>query len=279
MNIDIKDVKEVLKKRANDCNKGDFGKTGLFGGSLNYSGAIRLAYLANIAMKSGTGLVRIITDKKTAKLIAPTILEATIWPLEDNLLESIKDLDVLVIGIGLLENTKNEEYLKVILENFKQKLVIDAGALNMLAKNTNLLINTKAKVVLTPHIKEFSRLTNVDIKSIKKEPLRYAQEFSQKYKVIVLLKGAKTIVTDASSSIIIDYPVPGLATAGSGDVLSGVLGAILAYNSYNVKTIASAAYLNATAGRIAMEKYSDISMVASDTINSITDAIKEIRNK
>lgn len=279
MNIDINDVKEILKDRTKDCNKGDFGKIGLFGGSLNYSGAIRLAYLANASMKSGAGLVRIITDKETAKIIAPNILEATLWPLNSNLIDAIKDLDVLVIGMGMLENKENQEYLKIILENYKQKLVIDAGALNILARNIELLNNTSAKIILTPHIKEFSRLIKVDITNIQKEPLKYAQDFSKNYNVIVLLKGAKTIVADGLSSIIIDFPVPGLATAGSGDVLSGILGAILAYSPYNIKTVATAAYLNATAGKIAMEKYSDIAMVASDTISCIPDAIKEIRNK
>ena len=266
MNIEINEVKRILKERKDNCNKGDFGKIGLFGGSLNYSGAIRIANLACASMRSGAGIVRIITDKDTAKIIAQKILEATLWPLEDNLIEAIKDLDVLVIGMGLLENIENQKNLKIILENYHKKLVIDAGALNILANNMNLLRETDAQIVLTPHIKEFSRLTKIEISELLRSP-------------IILLKGSKTIVTNGNETILIDFPVPGLATAGSGDVLSGILGAILGYNDYNVKTIATAAYLNALSGKIAMGKYCDIAMIASDTISCIPRAIKEIRSK
>ena len=148
MNIEINEVKRILKERKDNCNKGDFGKIGLFGGSLNYSGAIRIANLACASMRSGAGIVRIITDKDTAKIIAQNILEATLWPLEDNLIEAIKDLDVLVIGMGLLENIENQKNLKIILENYHKKLVIDAGALNILANNMNLLRETDAQIVL-----------------------------------------------------------------------------------------------------------------------------------
>lgn len=279
MNIEINEVKRILKERKDNCNKGDFGKIGLFGGSLNYSGAIRIANLACASMRSGAGIVRIITDKDTAKIIAQKILEATLWPLEDNLIEAIKDLDVLVIGMGLLENIENQKNLKIILENYHKKLVIDAGALNILANNMNLLRETDAQIVLTPHIKEFSRLTKIEISELLRSPINYVKEFAKKYNIIILLKGSKTIVTNGNETILIDFPVPGLATAGSGDVLSGILGAILGYNDYNVKTIATAAYINALSGKIAMGKYSDIAMIASDTISCIPRAIKEIRSK
>ena len=143
--------------------------------------------------------------------------------------------------------------------------------------NLDILNRTKCKVILTPHLKEFERLSKIKIDKIKENPRQIAEEFAKKYNIILLLKGSTTIVTNGAETYLVDRGCPGMATAGSGDVLSGILVGLLGYNEANVKTIASGSYLAGVAGELAQEKYTDIGMKASDTIEMIPEAIKIIR--
>ena len=278
MNIEINDIKDLFKERKDNANKGNFGTCGILGGSINYTGSVKLSTLACSAMRSGAGICRIIIDEYLTNAIIPYILEETLWPLDNDLDKAIRNLDSLAIGMGWGISDKNTEMLKYILKNYKGILIIDADGLNILAKNLDLLSVTKAQVILTPHPKEFSRIINKDIKEILDDPIKYTMDFAKKYHVIVLLKGARTIVADGDNYYEVNMAVPGLATAGAGDVLSGILAGFMAYNKYNIKSVAAAALLNALAGKIAEDKYTDIAMVAHDTIECIPDAIKKIRS-
>lgn len=277
MNLEIKDIKDLFKERKDNANKGNFGTCGILGGSINYTGSVKLSTLACSAMRSGAGICRIIIDEYLTNAITPYILEETLWPLDNDLDKAIRNLDSLAIGMGWGISDKNTEMLEYILKNYKGILIIDADGLNILAKNLDLLSVTKAQVILTPHPKEFSRIINKDIKEILDDPIKYTMDFAKKYHVIVLLKGARTIVADGDNYYEVNTAVPGLATAGSGDVLSGILAGFMAYNKYNIKSVAAAALLNALAGKIAEDKYTDIAMVAHDTIECIPDAIKKLR--
>ena len=277
MNIEINDIKDLFKERKDNANKGNFGTCGILGGSINYTGSVKLATLACSAMRSGAGICRVIIDEYLTNAITPYILEETLWPLDNDLDKAIRNLDSLAIGMGWGISDKNTKMLKYILKNYKGILIIDADGLNILAKNLDLLSVTKAQVILTPHPKEFSRIINKDIKEILDDPIKYTMDFAKKYHVIVLLKGARTIVADGDDYYEVNMAVPGLATAGAGDVLSGILAGFMAYNKYNIKSVAAAALLNALAGKIAEDKYTDIAMVAHDTIECIPDAIKKLR--
>lgn len=277
MNIEINDIKDLFKERKDNANKGNFGTCGILGGSINYTGSVKLSTLACSAMRSGAGICRIIIDEYLTNAITPYILEETLWPLDNDLDKAIRNLDSLAIGMGWGISDKNTKMLKYILKNYKGILIIDADGLNILAKNLDLLSVTKAQVILTPHPKEFSRIINKDIKEILDDPIKYTMDFAKKYHVIVLLKGARTIVADGDDYYEVNIAVPGLATAGAGDVLSGILAGFMAYNKYNIKSVAAAALLNALAGKIAEDKYTDIAMIAHDTIECIPDAIKKLR--
>lgn len=277
MNIEINDIKDLFKERKDNANKGNFGTCGILGGSINYTGSVKLATLACSAMRSGAGICRVIIDEYLTNAITPYILEETLWPLDNDLDKAIRNLDSLAIGMGWGISDKNTKMLKYIIKNYKGILIIDADGLNILAKNLDLLSVTKAQVILTPHPKEFSRIINKDIKEILDDPIKYTMDFAKKYHVIVLLKGARTIVADGDDYYEVNMAVPGLATAGAGDVLSGILAGFMAYNKYNIKSVAAAALLNALAGKIAEDKYTDIAMVAHDTIECIPDAIKKLR--
>ncbi len=284
--IEINDVKYLVKERNIDSNKGDFGKAGIYGGSIEYSGALKLAYLSLSALRSGCGISRVLVKKEILPLLGPNILEQTLCILPDyndkfydKLKESIKDLDSLAFGMGLGSDKHLEEVLEFLIKNYTGNLIIDADGLNTLSKmNLNILKCKKCNILLTPHLKEFSRLINKPIEEIKKDSLNLVKEFASTYKVTILLKGHTTIITAGNTTYLVKTGCVGMATAGSGDVLSGILAGLLAYLNFSLLTISLGVLINGIAGCLAEKNNTDISMLASDTINKIGEAIKIIRN-
>ena len=287
--FNIKDCKKFVKERNKDSNKGDFGYIGILGGCNMYSGAVKLANLSAASIRSGSGVTRLIIPKSIEQSIMPYLLEATIFQLKDNnshiifspsnIDKALNKIKALAIGMGWGENENNVEILKYILNNYSIPVVIDADGLNTLSKmDDEILLNTKCKVILTPHLKEFERLSKIDIENIKKSPIKYAMEYAKAHKVILLLKGHTTIVTDGLDTYLINKGGAGMSTAGSGDVLSGIIVGMLGSFEPTVKLISACAYINGLAGEIAEEKYTDIAMRAHDTIECIPEAIKTIRN-
>lgn len=287
--IEKEDIKDIFKQRDENSHKGMFGKVGIIGGSMKYLGAIKLANISATAMTSGAGIVRVIVPEKIAFGVLPYLLEETLYPvpcddeykmLDSNMLkEAIDGLAAIGIGMGW---DKSESYLKIleyIFLNYSGKVLIDADGLNILSNmNLDILKNAKCKIVLTPHIKEFERLTKIPVSEILENKEKIAKEFALKYNVILLLKGHETIITDGKNVNIVKRGCAGMATAGSGDTLSGIITGMLGYNDLNITTISACAYLAGVAGELAQEKYTDISMKASDTSKFIPDAIKYIRS-
>lgn len=278
--IYIEDIKNLFLKREKDTNKGDFGKVGILGGSINYSGAIKLATMSLASLRSGCGLVKVIIPDEIVSSLSPVLLEQTLFPYKnlEDIKKSIKDLDSLAIGMGWGSNENHLPILKDILENFQGNLVIDADGLNTLVNHVEILRTSQANIVLTPHLKEFSRLTSLSIEEIEKNKMEIAKSFAKENHVILLLKGSTTIVTNGIDVYLINYGTPGMATSGSGDVLSGILAGLLGYLDYNLLSVSAGAIVNGLAGELAEEKNTDISMIASDTIKCIPAAIKKIRN-
>lgn len=284
--IEINDIKNLFKKRDINVNKGDFGKAGIYGGSIEYSGALKLSYLSLSSLRSGCGISRVLIRKEVLPLIGPNILEETLCILpsyDDNFYDKlnnyIKDLDSLAFGMGLGNDKHLEEVLEYLIKNYTGNLIIDADGLNTLSRmDLNILKEKTCNILLTPHLKEFSRLCNKSIEEIKKDSLNLVKEFASTYRVAVLLKGHITIISDGTDTYLVKTGTPGMATAGSGDVLSGILAGLLAYLDFNLLTISAGVLLNGIAGCLAEEDNTDISMIASDTINNIGNAVKVIRN-
>lgn len=277
--IKLEDIKELFKRRDVEANKGDFGKVGILGGSIKYSGAVKLATISLSALRSGCGLVRVIIPKEIIQSVSSNLLEQTMYPYEslEDIKSSIQDLASLAIGMGWDKSEEHLTILKSILKDSEGKIVIDADGLNTLVGHLELVRNSKAKIVLTPHIKEFSRLTGYTMEDINRHKEEYALKFAQENHVILVLKGHTTIVTDGIDIYLCKCGSPGMATSGSGDVLSGILSGMLGYLEYNILTISAGVMLNGLAGEIAEDKNTDIGMIASDTIKCIPEAIKEIR--
>ena len=278
--LEDKDFENFLSSRLNYSHKGTYGLVGILGGSLKYSGSIKLANISLSSLTAGAGVARLIVPNSIVNGIIPYILESTIYPINDKddqmvfdkseIDKALENVDALLIGIGWDQNENNQKILNYILDNYNIPIVIDADGLNILAKIKKI----KPNLILTPHLKEFSRLTGISVEEISKNPINIAKEYANKNQIILLLKGPTTIITDGKQVYLVDKGAPGMATAGSGDVLSGILIGLLGYKTPDLKTVSFSAYINGLAGEIAEREKSSISMLARDTANNLTQAIK-----
>ena len=295
------DMRAVLGLRKNFSNKGTYGYAALIGGSTRYSGAIRLAYMANAAMRSGAGVVKVALPASIVHDVAPHILESTLFPLScrsigngndgdesgamtevvyvsEEVDELISNVKTVAFGMGIGTSEGAAAILEHLLEKYTGTLIIDADGLNLLAGiDPDSIKDRKCDIVLTPHVKEFSRLCGASVSEIQNDPIGLAREYAAANKVTLLLKGPSTVITDGDRVFITDRGCAGMATAGSGDVLSGILAAVCAFAAPNADTsmkditldAAAAAYINGAAGELAQKEFGSISMIASDTIAAI----------
>lgn len=277
--VEEKDIAPLFRPRANNAHKGTYGYTALIGGSRRYSGAIRLAAMANAAMRSGAGVVKLAVPDSLWPVMAPAVLEATLFPLSDNGDEIIFDenqfaeltgnVRTAAFGMGIGTGAGAAQALAWLLEHFTGSLIVDADGLTLLARMESSRIRDAAcRLILTPHLKEFSRLTGLEIPEILDSPTGYAEAYAKETGAVVLLKGPATVVTDGTQTRIIDAGCAGMATAGSGDVLSGILAATAAVTD-PLNAAACAAYINGKAGELAQSRYGSVSMTAGDTADCV----------
>lgn len=282
------DFTEILAERENFVHKGKYGYVGIMGGSKNYSGAVKLANLSLSQLRAGAGVSRLIVPDCISHAVTPYLTVSTLFSLPDNgehiifdeerLKKSLENLCSLAFGMGMTDNVDTAEIIKYILKNYTLKLMIDADGLNALSPFVESLKNTRCKVVITPHVKEFSRLTGINTQRILSDPVNYARSFAREYGVIVLLKGTATVVTDGTETVLVDRGSPAMATAGSGDVLDGIISGIMGYNDISVRSVACGAFLNGLSGEFSERKNSAISAIATDTLTEIAEAVKFLCN-
>lgn len=187
----------------------------------------------------------------------------------------LKNTDVLIIGPGLGENKSTYALIRKIVSRTSIPMVIDADALNALNNYLPILKSHKGEVILTPHQMEMSRLFSIDLDSIKKNRKSVAKKYAKYYNSTIILKGHNSVVTDGIKHLYINKTGnPGMATAGSGDVLSGITGAFLAQGLNSFKAAKYATYIHGLAGDIAAKDKTQMGLIASDIIQHIPDALK-----
>ena len=284
------DVRNLLPPRLHHSNKGTYGTISLIGGSLPYSGAIRLAGMANAAMHSGVGIARVAAPRSLCPVVASAVLESTLCPMEDrdgNLLFSEESLQravagtrVTAFGMGAGNTEDTRKILQWLLQQYNGILILDADGLNALAAiGPDRLRTAQCRVILTPHPGEFARLNACTVQEVQEAPVAMAEAFARNHHATVLLKGSATLITDGETTYLSDRGCPGMATAGSGDVLSGILAALCAWLPDDLlRTTAAAAWINGRAGELAQRKSTDISMTAGDTVRALPEVFGLLRN-
>ncbi len=281
------DFTDLFRCRPNFSHKGTYGYTALIGGSRKYCGAIRLAHMANAAMRSGAGVVKLAVPDVLYPVIAPSVLESTLFPLPDDgeqivfsarqVNDLISNIRTAAFGMGVGTGEGAFRTLEYLLDHFTGKLIVDADGLTLLSRMERERIRqASCTLILTPHLKEFSRLSGLEISKIQNKPVTAAESYAKENKVILLLKGPSTIITDGEKTWITDAGCPGMATAGSGDVLSGILAAVAAFAPDPLLGTAAAAYINGRAGELAQSRMGTVSMTAGDTAACIPEIVRTL---
>jgi len=272
------DVRRLPERKANS-HKGTFGKVLVIAGSQKISGA---AYLAAAgAYRIGAGLVKIYTPKEN-QVAMQVLLPEALMEIYDSSRPSIKQLkectewaDVIVIGPGIGTERGAEKILKYVISKSHVPVVIDADGINLLAKNRAYLLDKKAPVVLTPHIQEMARLTGKSKSVIMTNPMEEAEAFVKNYDVTLVLKSAGTIVTKESEHKYINLSGnSGMATGGSGDVLAGMIGGMIAQGMNCFEAAKLGVYLHGKAGDAAAAIKSTYSMTATDILDGIAEVTR-----
>lgn len=263
--INIADEFKVFRKRDDFTHKGDYGKLAIFAGSLSMTGAPYFASLA--AMRTGCGLFYLYVDKNIQDILSVKLSETIIRSNDEY---DLKNMDAVLFGPAWsFFDNRDKIYKDIIASN--KKLVIDADGLYYLKKYGDKL---GYRAIITPHFAELARLLDVDVEKIIEEPKKYARLASDKFEVLVVLKGHNTIVMDKNNEYINHTGNPGMATAGLGDVLSGIIASLLAQGFTVFDAAKYGVYLHGLAGDLAKEKYTEYSLIASDIIEFIPKAIK-----
>lgn len=279
------DIREFFPKRKENSHKGNYGKVAVIGGSKTFVGAPLLSLSALNAYRAGVGYSYLVVPKSLYSVYAGLNPECVFMTLDDDgenfildkeNLSKLFNLDAISFGTGVGVTSGVYDTLKFIIENYTGKLVIDADGLNVLsAFGTDVLLNKKCEIVLTPHIKEFSRLTNKSVQEIIDNPIALTKEMALKYGVTVLLKSATSVISNGEETFINATGSPALAKAGSGDVLTGLITGLLATNSPLLAT-AVGAYIFGRAGEITAKEVSEYSSTATEVSKNIGKAILSV---
>ena len=278
---DESDVDKLLPYRKQDTHKGSYGKVGVIGGCKNMAGAPMFS--AEAAYRMGCGLVRVCTVEDNREIMQSRLPEAMLntYDLEDkdSIRTAIKSLmewaDVLVLGPGLGRSSYAEYIVEKVLRDFKKQIIVDADALNIISGNLSLLDNTGADVIITPHLMEMSRLNGEKTGDIKEKKYEMAKAFAKKHNVCVVLKDARTIVSDGGNQAYINVSGNnGMATAGSGDVLTGIIASLCAQKLTTFEAAKLGVCLHGMAGQEAAIVHGRYSMIAGDIVRSITRVLE-----
>ena len=271
------DVKELLGRRPVDCHKGTYGRVLVIGGDVGMCGAPYFSALG--AYRSGAGLVEIFTSVENRSAVQTLIPEAVVTCVDfarpdlGSLDKALSRASAVCIGMGMGQSNGARKILEYTLENVKCPVVIDADALNMIA---HWGFEIPENAVITPHPMELSRLTDKSVGGLKEDLINNAKALAKEKKCIVLAKDARSVITDGETVTVNSSGSPALAKGGSGDVLSGVIGAFLARGLSPLDSASLGAYVHGKAGEFCAE---DISLgeegaLARDIANKVAYAIE-----
>lgn len=270
-------IKSLLPKRPADANKGTFGKVLVIAGSEKYPGA---AYLACAAIyRVGAGLVTLVTDREVKIIISRKLPELTYLSYHQ-VFEKLGDFDVILIGPGLGQSEEATSFVKKILKEQLPKVVLDGDGLNILSKIGNFWDKLKTEAVLTPHPGEMSRLTGISVDTIQSDRENVAEEFSKKWKKIVVLKGANTVIASPAGEVKISpFANPVLASAGTGDILAGTIAGFIAQGLDLFNAASTGVYIHGLAGEKLRKRLGETGGLASDLLPELPLVIKELKGE
>jgi NAD(P)H-hydrate epimerase len=281
-------LRDLVEPRTADSHKGDFGRVCVVGGAIGKTGAAHLAAMG--ALRSGAGLVTIATPASCLPIVAAMAPAYMTVPLDEAAgaltadgLPRLLDmpLDVIACGPGLGTTAGVGDFVRGLLERAAVPLVLDADALNVLADDPGRLTGREDRdVIITPHPGEMARLAGTSIEEVQEHRLDIAADFATTHRVYVVLKGHRTVIATPDGRVFINPTGnPGMATGGTGDVLTGVIAAWLAQLLDAEAACRLGVFLHGVAGDLAEARHGQVAMMATDLLDHLGDALTGLMNR
>lgn len=277
--LDDEFIRKTLPERKADGNKGDFGKLLMVCGSYGMAGACILS--AKAALRSGVGLLYLLIDKRIYGIISSQVTEAVCIPvnmenqkeLRNKIKEAMGYCTACVLGCGL--GTLRETLCKEVISQCRIPLLVDADGINFLSEHTEMIPLLPKETVITPHPGEMSRLIKIDIPEIQNNRIKTAENAARYIDNTVVLKGAGTVIADSGGKTSVNPTGnQGMAKGGSGDVLSGIIGALMAQGIRLFDAACAGVYLHGAAGDLCRDKLSSRGMLPTDIIEALPEIYK-----
>jgi len=276
-----------IPRRKQDTHKGNFGHVFIIGGSQGMTGA---AYLASqAALLSGSGLVTCGIPKSLNAIMEVKLTEAMTLPLaetkeasfsqsaEKDILDFAQKIDVIALGPGISREKDTQELVRKLLVKINKPVVLDADGIIALVNNTDILKKRTAPTILTPHPGEMARLLKKDVSAIQQARVKTASSFAKAHNVTLVLKGYRTVVANSKGSTYLNKTGnSGMSTAGVGDVLTGMIASFIGQGIDPHSAAVIGAYLHGLAGDLAAKEKGQFSMIASDLLNKLPQAIIDV---
>ncbi|MBC7332055.1 MAG: NAD(P)H-hydrate dehydratase [Synergistetes bacterium] len=280
-------VREILPLRRDlQSHKGNFGRVLVIAGSRGFTGAATLTSLG--ALRIGAGLVYLAVPESLNDILEVKLTEVITIPVSDSdgafdikslldLKEHIERCDVVILGPGIGTSLPTKLFVHSLLEELEKPIVIDADGLNCLVGSEDLFKRYKGEAVITPHPGEMARLIGKSTSYVQENRLDVAEKFSSETGVIVVLKGARTIISSPDGRTYINPTGnPGMATGGTGDVLTGMIGGLIAQGLTPLEASCAGVFLHGLTGDIVASKKGELPLIASDLLDFLPEALKEV---
>jgi ADP-dependent NAD(P)H-hydrate dehydratase / NAD(P)H-hydrate epimerase len=288
--ITAREIAPLIGPRPAAANKGNFGHVLVVGGSLGKAGSAAMAGMA--ALRSGAGLSTVATPRSVLATVAGFHPEIMTEPLEEtrdgsiavSALSRVEKLAegkmTLAIGPGVSRNSDTAKLVRNLVQKNKAPIVLDADGLNAFEGHTAILNGKSRTLVLTPHPGEMARLAGSTVESVQHDRLNVARTFARDHEVIVVLKGHRTLIAQPDGTLWVNTTGnPGMATGGTGDILTGMIAGLIAQNPGRVlEAVTSAVFLHGLAGDVACESMGEHSLIATDLLKSLPEAFRRVRN-
>lgn len=284
------ELSRKLPQRKPDTHKKECGKVFVLAGSVGMTGAA--AMTSQAALRAGAGIVTLGVPQSLNEIMEEKLTEVMTYPLTetaertldagayDEVVKKVKEFDVLAIGPGLTEHESTVKLVRDLLENVKLPVVLDADGLNALAGQTPLLKKRSAETIITPHPGELGRLVGKTAAEVQEDRVGLAKKAATQWKVVCVLKGTRSVIADPSGEVFINSTGnAGMASAGTGDVLTGIISSLWAQGLKCLHAAVLGTYLHGLAGDMATKDKTIYGLVATDLIEYLPRAIKSLINQ
>ncbi len=288
--ITARDIAPLIGPRPLEANKGSFGHVLVIGGSLGKAGSVAMAGMS--ALRTGAGLSTVATPISVLATVAgfhPEVMtealaETGAGTISSGAMEAIdaliKGKTVLAVGPGISRNPETSEFVRSLVTKCKTPIVLDADGLNAFEGRAEELTGKGRTLVITPHPGEMARLVDSTVASVQKDRINVARTFAREHELIVVLKGHRTLIAQPDGTVWVNATGnPGMATGGTGDILTGMVAGFIAQNPEHIaEAVIAAVHLHGLAGDVACDSMGEHSLVATDLIKALPEAFRRVRD-